>query len=242
MTIPIIKKITKERIPCYFISPHLDDAALSAGELMRYLSHHTKVTVINVFTQSDHESTKLFKDRCAEDANALHSIHCSVINLGYIDAPWRRIKKPSVWRNWIARYNPDILRVYPTYRHIQPGKISTCDDELILSLTKRLRHTLPKKPMLFCPLGIGNHVDHLIVHKTMRSFSKPIYWFDQPYTLNTPHTYIDSHYRYLSTFNFPVNDICKNKLLKHYKTQVSPILVSFNVFPHLSELFTSHAL
>jgi len=48
----IINNIIREKIPCFFISPHLDDAALSAGGLIAYLSQHTHVEVIDVFTEA----------------------------------------------------------------------------------------------------------------------------------------------------------------------------------------------
>ena len=37
----------------FFVSPHLDDAVFSAGNLLLTLAEKTEIMVINVFTQAD---------------------------------------------------------------------------------------------------------------------------------------------------------------------------------------------
>jgi hypothetical protein len=53
----IIAHIIKNKIPCYFLSPHLDDAVLSAGGLISSLSGNTSVTVVNIFTTAGEKNT-----------------------------------------------------------------------------------------------------------------------------------------------------------------------------------------
>ena len=87
----IFSKIAQKRIPSYFISPHLDDAVLEAGGLLRDLAKMTQVTVVTVFTETSKrpmtlsaktfmkqcgydDERKLFLDRRAEDMIVLDSI------------------------------------------------------------------------------------------------------------------------------------------------------------------------
>src|SRR3989304_10331904 len=48
----LTKQIINEKAPCLFISPHLDDAVLSAGDFILFLiEQKIPVTVITVFTK-----------------------------------------------------------------------------------------------------------------------------------------------------------------------------------------------
>src|SRR3990172_2740944 len=50
----IVKKIVKNRLTCFFVSPHLDDAVLSCGGLILFLiDNKVPVKVINVFSEGD---------------------------------------------------------------------------------------------------------------------------------------------------------------------------------------------
>src|SRR5713226_5857058 len=48
----IINEIIKKQTHCFFISSNMDDAVLSAGWLLTYLSGKTPLTIITVFTQA----------------------------------------------------------------------------------------------------------------------------------------------------------------------------------------------
>ena len=195
----LIKKIKLQKIPVFFVSPHLDDAALSCGELIRKLGTLTSITVINVFTRAGNgrqtviakkavkaskflSALDLYIERVSEDKKALESINAKVINLNYIDAPWRKIKKPSIIRKTLSILVPEFIHVYPTYRfHISNGKIAKEDNELITKINKNLKEIISKNSIVFCPFGIGNHVDHLLTKKAVEKCFDPIYWMDQPY-------------------------------------------------------------
>src|SRR5579859_3047345 len=140
-----IKIIIKNKQTCIFISPHLDDAVLSAGGLVKFLSSKTKIMVINIFTQAIdgkqtvsawkyikdmgyNKASDLFADRQKEDKEALFQLHISPINLGFPDALWR--KKNNFVAKTLGNVLPEFKHVYPTYRfHITNGKVSSADQE-----------------------------------------------------------------------------------------------------------------
>ena len=104
---------SKIKSPCFFISPHLDDAVFSAGGLMIFLAKKNPVTVVNVFTEAGDlpytlsakkylsvcevdDARKLFEQRRNEDQKVLEKVGVKVVNLGFVDALWR--KKEGVAR------------------------------------------------------------------------------------------------------------------------------------------------
>jgi LmbE family N-acetylglucosaminyl deacetylase len=188
----LIKQIIKNKLPVYFISPHLDDAVFSAGDLMAHLSQKTNVQVINVFTAGDtkHQTISakmflrqcgiknaelLFKIRKLEDSSALAKINITSKNLDFKDALWRSRQTP-------IRFLPELSSFYPTYKfHIIKGKISP-HDPIRSDLKNRLKRIIPKNAVVFVPIGIGNHVDHLIVRNVCTElFKNIIFWSDFPY-------------------------------------------------------------
>lgn len=200
----IIEKIVKENRPCFFISPHLDDAAFSAGGLIEKLSGSVPVMVVNVFTASglpnnNSLSAKAFLSQCGvadketlfnmrkkEDRKALYPLGVRVINLDEIDALWRPSFIRSLLPKWLISLVPELGLKYPTYRwHIISGKINIEDRTLVERLRLKL-HSLVGGGggTIFCPLGIGGHVDHLLVREACAGLTEAnrlYFWLDVPY-------------------------------------------------------------
>lgn len=235
----MIDKIIKEKIPCYFISPHLDDAVFSAGGLLSQLQGKTKTIVINVFTNAGDsyntysakaylrqcgvaDPSKLFKKRINEDGIALKSLGVKVINLDHTDAMWRKF---TTRRLGIA----ELTSNYPTYRfHVVSGRLSPFDKPLIADLAGELKKLITdKKFYVFCPVGFGNHADHLLVrqvcHDTFSS-EQLLYWSDFPYYFRNPgrNTFITQN----NLDEIVVGHVGKEKLkaCKLYKTQFSAVI------------------
>ena len=254
----LIKKIELQKIPVYFVSPHLDDAALSCGELIRKLGAVTSVTVINVFTHANNgkqtlsakktikvsafsSPLELYKERVSEDKKAFESINAKVINLGFVDALWRKIKYPSLLRKKLSTILPEFIHVYPTFRlHISKGKLAREDNDLISEIDQRLKKIIPVNSIIFCPFGVGDHVDHLVTKKAVEKSFTPIYWMDQPYydmkkKLVTGQKQSDESISYFKT-----EYQAKSQLLAHYKTQINSMFPNGKI-PDLKEIFiTKH--
>lgn len=240
MTNNILKGIIEAGRTCYFISPHFDDAILSAGALMMFLAKYTSVVVVNVFTQSDtppytisarsylkqcgySDAKKLYEDRKQEDANALKGIADKIINLDFMDALWRKQPKTHRLVNYIKKVIPEFTHIYPTYYfHIVKGKIAKNDAFTLVQLEKELT-TQVADGFVFCPLGIGNHVDHLLVRAVCEKLSNPLfYWSDFPYSIRGDNTKLnigdDSQ---LFTFNHDLEE--KKVIIQKYQTQYNAL-------------------
>jgi LmbE family N-acetylglucosaminyl deacetylase len=200
----LIQKIIVNKTRCIFVSPHPDDAVFSAGGLMSYLAGKVPVTVINVFSRSgDSGSTvsaraflrqcgentprSLYLRRRAEDKKVLSELNIHPVNLNHVDALWRKNVSPRLLSKILGSIFPEFVSLYPTYRfHVKSGKICQQDRKLVARIAGQIKKYLPADGnyVIFCPAGVGNHVDHLITRSACQSVSPDIYyWSDYPYTL-----------------------------------------------------------
>jgi LmbE family N-acetylglucosaminyl deacetylase len=192
-----IKTIIDKKLSCVIISPHNDDALLSVSALIEALSGKTKITVVTVFTKAHKkpytlsakaflESTgftdarSLYEKRKQEDKEAFSEFSVNLINLELEDALFRTKKRGVV----LGKIIPEFDHVYPTYRwHIQKGYISS-QDQATEQLKNKLQQFSNKKNIIFAPMGIGNHVDHILVREVCEElFDKVIYYSDFPYNV-----------------------------------------------------------
>lgn len=194
-----VNHIIKNNIPCFFISPHLDDAALSAGGLIRLLSEKTDVTIITVFTAARSSSYTLsakkaisdgkynnaaqfYKARREEDIKAFEDLNVQLMHLNEEESLYRLKPKPNSLEKALANLLPEFIHVYPTYKfHIAKGDISPHDETLIKRIADKLKAIIPDGSVVFAPYGIGKHIDHLVVREAVETVFTPISWLDQPY-------------------------------------------------------------
>lgn len=247
-----VEKIIAEKIPCYFLSPHLDDAILSAGELIAHLSQHTQVEGITIVTsgsskpynlsakqflkQSGYkDARKLFEDRRSEDHRAYSIIGVTPQHLGYTDALWRKIERPNLLRRALSYIFPEFLYVYPTHRiHITRGKISPLDVRMTRTLGEELKKNINKeeKFYIFAPLAIKAHIDHVITRDVvLKSFPKEniVLWEDYPYNIAHPPTPEDFLPLAHEIFRFEGEREVKLRMIREYKSQVKAMFPDGNI-------------
>lgn len=239
----IITKITKGKTPCLFISPHLDDAILSCGGLISYLSSKTSVKVITVFSKASSgpytmfakrfikncsydDADTLFADRRVEDKKIMKKLKSEFLHLGFVDAAFR--KKDAIYflKRAIGGFLSELLHLYPLGRNVFSGKIAREDERLIEKIESKLWAIINQSDdwLVFCPLAIGQHVDHCIVrHLCQESFGRLIYWSDFPYNLEYKpgKTFIKKNN--LASFSWDRNLSRKKKLILGYKSHVKPL-------------------
>lgn len=233
MTNTFLSPIIQRQQTCYFISPHLDDAVFSAGLVIRHLSKKIKTVVINVFTKADKrpytlsaktflrqcgysDAEALYVDREKEDATVLQNIADKVINLGFVDALWRKKQQQTILSK-VFKNVPEVHMLYPTYLfHIKRGKVAKEDEQTILSIRRKLSEIITSSnAVVFCPFAIGNHIDHVITRIACeRTFPNLIYWSDFPYNINTKFT-VENLYSY--QFDEKLSE--KKNLLAGYVSQ-----------------------
>lgn len=201
----LYKTIIKEKRNCYFISPHLDDAVFSTCNLMiNLINKGINVTVVNVFTQPSpppytisvkkflsvcgyKDSDLLFKARILEDAEVMKRLGAKVINLNFVDALWRRKGVKGILKT-TSKIIPELDYVYPIYRiSIAFGIISKNDNGIYSQISEKFEEITKSsnaKNIIFCPVAVGKHVDHLIVRDVCNKKydqNKIVYWSDYPY-------------------------------------------------------------
>jgi len=205
----------------YFISPHLDDAVLSAGGLITYLKDKGKVKIITIFTKTsakiskpikefvrscNHSNSKdLFREREKEDKKLCHYLKIGYLHLGFSDALWRD--------------------GYDSMKDIFEAKINSTkkEEDLEKSIIKKLKKIIKntKNTTIFAPLSIGNHIDHRIVNKICReNYTNVIYWEDYPYNLKSSLSEELVKKNSLLYFEFNKNLDTKDNLIKFYKSQI----------------------
>lgn len=173
-----------------FISPHLDDAVLSAAHtILTHLYKKQHVTVVTVFTKGSDavspdiqkflseskavSADQLFQRRQKEDRDALLQLgKISVIHLPYTDGLFRT-------RN--ARL------LYPSFDRVFGGILSAKDTATVSSVTRSLidiKNThISATTRVYTCLSVGNHVDHVLTYAaaTFVFGSRLTYWEDIPY-------------------------------------------------------------
>jgi LmbE family N-acetylglucosaminyl deacetylase len=181
------------------LSPHLDDGVLSCGNLLLALAERGwPATVATFFTECSAPLTlsaraflrqcgassapALFEERRREDAEAVAACGAEAVHAGLPDALFRRL--PS--RSTVV---PEFAHVYPTWKfHLARGVVSRQDwavpvvDRLIAEL---LAEASDLPTVLVAPLGIGGHVDHVLVGEAaVRSGATVVRYADVPYVLS----------------------------------------------------------
>jgi LmbE family N-acetylglucosaminyl deacetylase len=193
--------IKSEQVTGYFVQPHQDDIALSAGGLVRDLVFSgvtvKSITVMShiaggrehfpfvkkLIEQTHQIDPDLYnKLRDKEDERGLAILGVSGrINLGYLDLPWRTKSGGST-----------ILS--PLYPDVFGTRADEDENELKPKIINDLRELVKNdtKAVVFAPVGTGAHLDHLLVRdaclEAFQNDSKVmvILYSDVPYSLHFP--------------------------------------------------------
>ena len=171
-----------------YISPHLDDAVLSAGglihdqiqagmqvEIWTILCGFPPQGELSPFAQVLHYQwgipsvDELIRSRRAEDERACEIVGAKPIYFDHLDCIYRRGKN----NDWLYSY----IFVPPHEDEADlPARIAE-------SISARLEPT----DQLVCQLGLGSHVDHILVRRAVELLQRPLlYYTDIPYLFKTP--------------------------------------------------------
>jgi len=238
-----------------FLSPHMDDVVLSSGShILNLLNKKKEVHIITVFTSFGSRPISwdaqkylmksgffrldsFTKARKNEDLNSMHMLDIPFVQLDFIDGGFRKDSKEKF--------------VYPTFDHLFSGSVAHEDARLIQTIKKTLTSSLYSRnwnfinsgnvfpsiqpsDILYAPLGIGNHADHIIVNRIAQTLpNKTYYWLDQPYAWKTtPHSrnwdFFNSgnvYGEYREAFRVP-HQKKKEEVLSCYRSQL------WQLYPH----------
>lgn len=176
-----------------FISPHLDDVILSCGEFVAKLRNTKReVLVITIFSgtpmsENISHAAKLFHDSCNlgdnamhfrknEDEKAMKLLDVEYIHIGELESLYRK--------------NTDGTYKYNEIEHIFTTDTSN-EIDTIKCLSSKIENIFANMNIdkIYIPLGIGNHIDHVITRKSIENiaskfFFKKYYYEDTPYVCN----------------------------------------------------------
>lgn len=247
------------REPWLFLSPHLDDAVLSCGALIESEVKRRQVLVITLFSEcspaphtqaarsflrqcSAQDAPSLFEARKKEDAAVLAGLGVRFQHLGATDALFRRRRETYFGATRLGKALPELVHRYPTYRFdIAVGRVSKGDNKLIQDLQIRVRQQIEElgAGLVFCPVGVGRHVDHLITRLVGEaSAERSVFYSDFPYnqTEQPDETFLQS--RNLSEDHWREGMESKHHLVRQYATQAEALFPDGRI-PEAPEIYYS---
>lgn len=219
--------------PVLVLSPHLDDAAFSLGPYLAEIASFKQVIVATAFTKS----VRILSDfalACQLDKNLKSDVDYMDIRRQE-DTEWaKRIGVQVVHGSLPEAPHRGYCSAQALFGDfIESDKIATHLNKWLENLVFALDPSI-----IFCPFGIGNHVDHVWINRIASQSSKilvPIFFFkDQPYASQA---YIKPSLRVIEDINV-MTECCaefsessRNKAIiaaEAYKTQVDFQFGSFD--------------
>lgn len=258
MTIDPLATAIEDAVPLIVLSPHLDDAVLSCGAFMTYARRHTAVTVATFFTEGapppytlsarQHlvqigaaDAEELYQRRRDEDKEALERLGIKAIHVGLTDALYRRKPRHGSRAPWLHRCLPELDHVYPTYRfHIMKTDVPAKDTatlDVIVDQINALDAQAPGGCLMLAPLGVGRHVDHVLVrHAAALSSARVVYYSDFPYNVSAgPDRGLIERWGLVEK-RWSQGISAKADIIRAYRSQVDALFPTGRI-PHIPELF-----
>ena len=174
-----------------YLSPHLDDAALSAGgliyeqtqagtpvEIWTFMCGDPHLTEYSAFAQELHEiwgfadATETVHGRRQEDLLAAEILGAKAVHFDFLDCIYRR--GPA--GEWL-------------YEKIAiPAR--EADADLPAQIAAAISARLEPDDVLVAQLSVGSHIDHVLVRQAAELLGRPlIYDIDMPYFLYSSHEF-----------------------------------------------------
>ncbi len=171
-----------------YLSPHLDDAVLSAGgwiyeqaragvdvEIWSFMCGFPPAGEISPFAQMLHHqwgiaaAEALVNARRAEDFRAAKRVSARAIHFDFLDCIYRRGKNGDwLYSNVFVPPHED-------------------ESELPAQIAAAIAPRLKPDDQLICQFAIGPHLDHLLVRRAAELLERPLFYAaDIPYLFNTP--------------------------------------------------------
>jgi hypothetical protein len=129
------------------------------------------------------DAEELYELRRREDGEVVAGLGARHVHLGVPDALFRLRRTPLP----ASRLVPELVHRYPTFRFdVARGRVSRADGEIVDRLERETRQLAEEidARLVFAPLGVGQHVDHLLTRQLGERFGdRLVHYADFPYTL-----------------------------------------------------------
>lgn len=171
-----------------YLSPHLDDAVLSAGgliyeqtqsgipvEIWTFMCGYAPEEAVSPFADAMHQqwgfssAEETTRARREEDKNAAAIVGASVVHFDFLDCIYRR-KHSGEWL-----YSEISVPPFPE------------DTDLPQQIADAVSARLLPDDVLVAQLSVGSHVDHVLVRQAAELLGRPLlYDIDVPYIFYKP--------------------------------------------------------
>lgn len=222
-----------------FISPHLDDVALSCGGIIQTLcSNGHEVSIWTVFAgipeniiytdfaESLHLRWKLTNknpilSRQKEDQKACQILGTNCKYFHFLDCIYRENEKGS----------PIIQKESDLFQNIS-GNQTNLVDEIANAINKQL----PSTSIIVSPFAIGNHIDHQLVKSALLKINIQLWFYaDYPYVTKENSDFDETYIDNLEEEAFLLSE----KSILMWKQSVSAYLSQISTFWNgTNEMFT----
>lgn len=194
----VIAGLIGQGMPVVVLAPHLGDAALSCGALLTYAVSRTPITVVTFFTEGGQapyarsarrylrqvgarDAEMAYQWRRDEDRAALEPLGITCVHAGLTEALFRR-RPANLSRS-------KLTNVYPFYRvHATSGRIVAADAGMLREVREIIHRVAGSgASLVLAPLGVGGHVDRILVRTAAQSSGGPVaYYRDVPGSRRDP--------------------------------------------------------
>jgi LmbE family N-acetylglucosaminyl deacetylase len=227
----VIAGLIGQGMPVVVLASHLGDAALSCGALLTYAVSRTPITVVTFFTEGGRapyarparrylrrvgarEAGVVYQWRRDEDRAALEPLGITCVHAGLTEALFRR--RP-------ANLNPSRLAdIYPFYRaHVTSGRIVAADAGMLREVREIIHRVAGSgAKLVLAPLGVGGHVDRILVRTAAQSSGGPVaYYRDVPGSRRDPAAEAFIYRHDLVETRWPESAETKATLIRTYGSQ-----------------------
>ena len=190
------------------LAPHPDDAGFSIGGILDFIKLYSDICVITIFGKTDYlgiygvtsnwqQATQV---RFKEEQDYCKTINAYLVYIGYEDAIIRFHHKEK-----------DIILSPKNNRNL------ILDTELVNQIKSIIN--IQKPDFIFVPLGIGNHIDHLLTNSIGQIISQEtilpiIYYEDLPYAARVYSSEVTKHIKYVDKNLVSIDIILGHHLAK----------------------------
>jgi LmbE family N-acetylglucosaminyl deacetylase len=174
---------------CVILSPHLDDAILSCGGLAAEVADTVNVEIWTFFSAAPfigpysslarwfhdisggYSSARLAWLRRREDRRACRVVGARPNHFHWHDAVYRKTKNGE-----------------PMYGGLRQSHWHAHDDRMVREISALMESRVSRSDVLLTPLGVGKHVDHLILRAAVERLghNNVLYYVDLPYMATYP--------------------------------------------------------
>lgn len=209
-----------------YLSPHLDDVALSCGGVIWTQQPADQVSIWTVcagdppdgefsdFARHLHArwqgGDQAMSMRRAEDAGACHVLGASYRHLAVLDCIYRRSPVDQSF-------------LYNSEEHLF---VELHPDEypLVMQWSQKLAKEIPAEAAVVCPLALGHHVDHQLTRHIAEGINRPLWFYaDYPYVAQQKDDAWQVNTLGLEPVVFPVDEEALGKWQEAVAAHVSQI-------------------